>query len=74
LDTCASYGDEIKAGVLRDIVKDKTALGRDSLPLPALRRRLQLNEPLNVTRADPQATRVRRAWPLVGPGRAGRRP
>jgi hypothetical protein len=41
----------IHAGVLRDIVKDRAAIGEHWIPVPALLRRLQLNERLEEIRS-----------------------
>jgi hypothetical protein len=41
----------IHAGVLRDIVKDRAAIGEHWIPVPALLRRLQLDERLEEIRS-----------------------
>jgi hypothetical protein len=40
----------IHTGVLRDIVKDRAAVGEHWIPVPALLRRLQLDQPLEEIR------------------------
>jgi hypothetical protein len=45
-----SMNNAIHTGVLRDIVKDRAAVGEHWVPVPVLLRRLQLDQPLEEIR------------------------
>lgn len=46
---------EVETGVLREMIKDQAALGRHTIPVPTLLRRLGLDEPLEEARAQLRA-------------------